>query len=296
MSKRLAGAGHAHFDLRMRRSVMRNFIIIVLILMAGGAAAEVMALSRLDTGDPYPPFCAQQFNGKEVCSSTYKDDILVVSFVKTEGKKSLKVMLNLQDLHSRYSTKNVSVIGILSGEVDLQKLMAFTTENTITFPLFLDGKRQIYGSFGVFVYPTIAVFDRDRKLQYEFGSNTINTKKRVEGGIRFLLGEIGADELEKIMHPVVEKIDPELAKIERQYNFAKISFSRNHFSTAKKIIESSLKNHPEHALSYSLYGYILIQEKNCKSGLKQFERALELDPDLEEAQKGKQVCVGMTVD
>ena len=93
------------------------------------------------------------------------------------------------------------------------------------------------------------------------------------------------------MHPVVEKIDPERAQIERQYNFAKISFSRHHFSTAKKIIESSLKNHPEHALSYSLYGYILIEEKNYKSGLKQFERALELDPDLEEAQKGKQACL-----
>ncbi len=154
----------------------------------------------------------------------------------------------------------------------------------------------MYGSFGVFVYPTITVFDRAGKLQFEFGSNTINTKKRVEGGIRFLLGEIGAGELEEIMHPVVEKIDPERARIERQYNFARMAFTRNHFSTAKKIIESSLEDHPEHALSYSLYGYILIQEKNCTSGLKQFERALELDPDLEEAQKGKQACVGIAVD
>lgn len=270
---------------------MKKFIIIVIILIAGGVSAEVMALRNLNIGEPYPSFCAQQHNGAQICSSKYKDKILVVSFVKMGQKNSLKVMLNMQELHTQYSIKNVSIISIVSDEVDLQELLAFMDKNKITYPLFLDRDRQVYSSFGVVAYPTITIFDQDRNLQYLFGSNTLNIKKRTEGCIRFLLEEIEASELEKIMHPVVEKIDPERARVERHYNFAKKSFANQQFATAKKIVESSLKNFPEHALSYSLYGYILIQEEEYQLGLKQFEHALELDPDLEEAKAGKQICL-----
>ena len=128
-------------------------------------------------------------------------------------------------------------------------------------------------------------------MEYLFGSNTINIKKRVEGCIRFLLDEIEEGELEKIMHPVVEKINPERAKAERYYNFAKNYFGRRQFSKAKKMLESSLERYSEHALSYSLYGYILIEEENYTSCLEQFELALKLDPGLEEAKTGKQVCL-----
>lgn len=270
---------------------MKKFIIIIFTLIAGAVSAEVKALRNIDIGDPYPPFCAQQLNGAQICSSKYKNTILVVAFVKIVQKQFQKIMVNLQELHTQYNAKNVSIICIVSGEIDLQRLIVFTDENKITFPLFLDRNREIYGSFGVFVYPTITVFDQDRKMQYLFGSNTINSKSRIEGAIRFLLAEIGTSELEKIMHPVVEEIDHELAELERNYNFAKSSFAKQQFSIARKIVESSLKNYPDHALSYSLYGYILIQEEDYKLGLKQFELALELNPDLEEAKVGKQTCL-----
>ncbi len=58
---------------------MKKFIIIVLSLIAGGVSAEVMALRNLDIGGPYPSFCAQQHNGAQLCSSNYKDKILVVA-------------------------------------------------------------------------------------------------------------------------------------------------------------------------------------------------------------------------
>jgi len=270
---------------------MKKLIITLVILIAGGVSAEVKALRNIDIGAPYPPFCAQQLNGTQICSSKYKNTVLVASFVKMGQEKSLKVMLNLQELYTQYSAKKVSIICILSGEVDLQQLKNFAEKNNITFPLLLDKNREIYGSFGVFVYPTIAIFDQDRKMQYLMGSTTINIKRRVEGVIRFLLAEIGESELEMILHPVVEEIDHKGAGLERNYNFARNSYAKQQYSIARKIVEASLKKYPDHALSYSLYGYILIAEEDYKLGLKQFERALELDPGLEEAKVGKQTCL-----
>jgi len=273
---------------------MRHVIIIIITLIAWGASAEVMALRNIDIGESYPPFCAPQLNGAQICSGKYKDNILVVSFVRIKQKESLKIMLALEDLHVRYSTKNVSIICLLSGEIDRQELTDFTDKNKLTLPLILDRDREIYGGFGVFVYPTTALFDQDGKLSYLFGSNTINIRKRMEGCIQFLLKEIGAREFEEIMHPVVKKIDPEDAKAQRYYNFAKKSFASQHFSKARKIVESSLEKYPNHALSHSLYGYILVQEEAYQLGLEQFEIALELDPDLEEAKAGRQICMDKT--
>ncbi|MCK5516071.1 MAG: redoxin domain-containing protein [Desulfobulbaceae bacterium] len=270
---------------------MHKIIVIIVTLLAGGASAEVMALRNVDIGDPSPPFCAKQLGGSEICSSKYKDTILVASFIRLDQKKSEKIMLNLQDLHTRYGAGGVSFIGIFSGDVDRQEVVAFVDKTRITFPLLLDEERDIYGGYGVIAYPTTVVFGRDGKMEYLFGSNTINIRKRVEGCIRFLLDEIEEGELEKIMHPVVEKISPERAKAERYYNFAKNYFGRRQFSKAKKMLESSLERYSEHALSYSLYGYILIEEENYTSCLEQFELALKLDPGLEEAKTGKQVCL-----
>ncbi|MBE0583002.1 MAG: TlpA family protein disulfide reductase, partial [Desulfofustis sp.] len=184
---------------------MRKAIIALIILIAGGASAEVKALRNLDVGDSCPSFCAPQLDGAQLCSSDHENSILVTSFVRMDQKESLKVLLALQDLHDRYSTKNVHIIGILSGEIDRQELLDFIGLKELTLPLILDRNREIYGSFGVFVYPTLAVFGQDGKLRFLFGSNTINIGKRVEGTIRFLLAEIDADELEEILHPVVEK-------------------------------------------------------------------------------------------
>ncbi len=271
--------------------VMRKVIIAIIIFLAGGASAEVKALRNLDIGDPCPSFCAPQTDGTQLCSSTFENSILVTSFVRMDQKESLKVLLALQDLHDRYRTKNVFIIGILSGEIDRQELLDFAGRNRLTLPLVLDGNREIYGSFGVFVYPTLAVFGQDGKLSYLFGSNTINIGKRVEGCIRYLSAEIDAGELEKILHPVVEKTDPDNAKASRYYNLARKSFDKQHFSKAKKILEASLEKYPKHAQSHALYGSILMQEEDCPLGLKQFELALEIDPDLEEAKTGKQLCL-----
>ena len=270
---------------------MKKFIVILVTLIAGGASAEVMALRNLGIGDTYPPFCAEQLNGPQVCSSSFKDTIFVASFVRLDQEKSLKVMLAMEELHARYRPRGVSLIGIVSGETERQELMMFADKNKITYPLVLDRDRAIYGSFGVFAYPTITMFGQDGKLAYQFGSNTLNIGQRIDGCVRFLSGDIDAAKLEKIIHPVVDKIDPERARAERYYKFAKNLFDRKQFSKARQIVESSLENYTEHAPSYSLYGYILIREGNYALGLEQFERALKVDPGLEEAKAGRQLCL-----
>lgn len=270
---------------------MKKQIVIILTLIYGLVSAEVWALRSIDIGDTYTPFCVQQLNGEQVCSSKYEDTILVAAFVKIGQSKSLKVLLNMQELFTRYKVKNVSCIGIISGEIEVSELAGYAEKNELTLPLLVDENRDLYGNFGVVAYPTIVVFGGNQKLEYVFGSNILNIKKRVEGCVQYLLAEIEKNELERILYPVAEKSDSKSAISERYYNFSKKLYANQHYSRAKKIVTLSLKDFPDHASSYCLYGYILIQEKNYELALQQFEHALELDPHLEDAQNGRRICL-----
>ncbi len=270
---------------------MKKIIYFTIIWATIIFSTDAMALIHLNIGDPYPQFCGKQLDGKKTCSSEFKDSIVIISFVRLGQSQSQKVMLTLQDLYTKFTGKRVSIFGIVSGDVDLQELIAFRKKNMLTFPIFLDGKREIYSKFGVFVYPSTLVIGQDKKLHYVYNSAMINFKQRLDGSTRYLLKEITEEQFDEILHPVIEKVDQKLARMQRYYNGAKKSFTNQQFSKATKLVTISLKKYPDHVLSLSLYGHILIREREYKLALEQFEKALKLDADLEEAKTGKQICL-----
>lgn len=271
---------------------MKKIIIIaVTLLLAGVASADVMALRNLNVGDMYPQFCGSNVDGKKICSNDFGDNVLVLSFLKIEQARSKKAMLSLQEVFDKFNGKKVTVLGIISGEINKGELSAYKKENKLTFPIILDTDRSIYGLFGVFVYPSTIISGQDKTLQYMFNSNLFNYTKRLNGTVSYLLKEINEDEFDEILHPVYKKIDQEVERRQRYYNGAYKHYTKKNFGKAEKLVKISLMKYPDHAQSHSLYGYLYIREKDYKSALKHFEKALEVNPDLEEAKIGKQICL-----
>lgn len=271
--------------------IVKKHILVIVFVLLSAASADCKAFRFVDVGDPYPQFCAQQFHADQVCSSSYEKKIAVISFFKLNQSNSQKVLIDLQELHTKHGGKNVSIVGILSGEAESQALDEFLKTNKITFPILLDQNRQVYGAFGVFVYPATGIFGGDKILKYYLPARRMNFKKHVDGYTRFLLKEISESELEKIIHPPVDKTDPKHKKAENYYNFAKVYFKQGKFEKARELLDSAIEAYDKHAPSYSLYGHIYIQEKEYQLGLEKFENALSIDPELEEAKTGKQICL-----
>lgn len=264
-------------------------VCVIVCLVMSLRSADCAAYRFVDIGDPYPPFCAQQFHGKQECSSSYENTILVLSFFTLDQTRSQKVLLDLQDLSIKYA--NVSFVGILSGEADLQALDEFLETHKIEISILLDPDRKIYGDFGVFMYPSTGIFSQDKRLKYYLPARRINFKTHVDGYIRFLREDISEGELEKIIHPVADTTDPNYKKAENYYNFARVLFEQGKFDQAKKLLESSINASELYAPSYALYGSIHIEEKEYQLGLDKFEAALSIDSELEEAKIGKQICL-----
>lgn len=270
---------------------MKKITILILFLFVSVSSADSNAYRFVNVGDPYPPFCAEQFRGIRVCSDSYDNRIVVISFFSLNQTASQKVLRDLQEVYVKLTGKNVSVLGILSEDADPQMIEAFLTENKITFPILLDKDRQIYGSFGVFVYPSTGIFSEDKKLRYYLPSEKVNYKECIERYVRFLLKEISESELEAIIHPAADYTASNVKQAENYYNFAKIYFDRGKFDKATKLLDSALAANSHYALAYSLYGYLHIQRQEYQLGLEKFKFALGIDPNLEEAQKGMQICL-----
>jgi len=261
------------------------------IFIASASSADCAAYRFVDIGDPYPAFCAQQFQGDRVCSEKYEDTILVLTFFTLQQTSSEKVMNDLQEVAVRYQGKDLSVIGILSGEADLQGLDEFVRAHTLTFPILLDPDRRVYGDFGVFLYPATGIFARDKSLRYYLPARRINFDKHVDGYVRFLLEEISDSELEAILHPPQDTTDPNYKKAENYHNFARVYYKKGKLDKVKELLELSIQAYKNYALAYSLYGYVYIQEEAYEQGLEQFELALEIEPELQEALEGRQICL-----
>ena len=163
---------------KWKKFIHIHLCVIVCIVMTVGSA-DCAAYRFINIGDLYPPFCAQQFHRKQECSSSYENKILVLSFFTLPQTKSQKVLLDLQDLSIKYA--NVSFVGILSGEADLQALDEFLETNKIEIPILLDPDRKIYGDFGVFMYPSTGIFSQDKRLKYYLPARRINFKTHVDG-------------------------------------------------------------------------------------------------------------------
>lgn len=274
------------------RRFIRGVIVLLLVTLINFLSiVDAKALRNLNIGDQYPQFCGEQLGDRKVCSSEFEDNVVIAIFVRLSQPQSREVMLILQDLFANYNGKDVSIVVIVSGEVDLQDLTTFKEKNKLTYPIILDENRQIYGKYGVIAYPSTILAGRDKKIHYLFGSAMTNFKRRLDGATRYLLNEIDKDEFDRIIHPVRKVIDIKEARIRRYYNGAKSYFDRKQFAKAKRLVKISLQQHPEHALSISLYGSVFLQEEKYERALEQFEKALKINPDLEEAKNGKKICL-----
>ncbi len=269
----------------------KNLLIIVLFLLASTNSADCAAYRFVDIGEPYPAFCAQQFQGEQICSEQYENTVLVVTFFTLPQSNSEKALRDLQEIALRHQGKKLAVVGILSGEADLHALDEFIRAQALTIPILLDPDRRVYGDFGVFLYPATGIFDRNGILRYYLPAYRINFNKHMDGYVRFLLGEIAQNELETILHPPVDTTAPNVKKAESYCNFAKIYFKKGDLKKVKELLELSFQASDTYAPAHALYGHVYIQEQEYRLGLEQFEMALELDPDLQEALEGRQFCL-----
>lgn len=253
---------------------MRLTILILLTLLLSPFTYAI----GIPVGGIAPDFTLKSLDGKAVSLKEYKGTILVLVYWETGQARSLMAIEDGKDIFKKYKAKGVQVIGIIAEADKTEEVRGIIREHQIDFPVLLDPERQVYGDYGIRVYPSTVVIDKEGRLAYDLPGHAPIYKTALEADLQYMLGEIDQKKLKELLSPYKEIKDEAAFEAERRYNLA-LSFTETRlFDKAIEAAKKSIEAKADIAKSHILLGFLYLNAKEADKAIAQFNKAIELEP------------------
>lgn len=240
----------------------------------------------IPVGGIAPDFTLMAIDGKTVTLKEYKGNILVLVYWETGQDRSLMALDDGKDLFKKYKAKGVRVIGIIAETENVNEVNRILREHEIDFPVLLDPERQVYGDYGIRVYPSTVVIDREGKLAYDLPGHAPIYKMTLEADLQYMLGEIDQGKLKETLSSHREIKDEAALEAERRYNLA-LNFTETRlFDKAIDAVKKSIEAKADIAKAHILLGFLYLNAKEADKAISHFNKAIELEPLSHDAMTG----------
>jgi tetratricopeptide (TPR) repeat protein len=180
----------------------------------------------------------------------------------------------------------VRIIGLISKPDNMETVMKIMDDYEIDFPVLIDAERDVFSGYGIRVYPTTIIIDRDGKVAHSIPGHALNYKITLGAHLKYLLGEVDEEELKDMLSPRREAKDDSLLKAVRTYNLALKFTEAKLLDQAVDTVRKAIEIKPDIAKPYILLGFLLLAQEEADDALEQFNKALELDPQSHDAKTG----------
>ncbi len=261
-----------------------RFIIPILVFMF--LLSPVSDAISVEIGEVAPDFTLSSINGDIISLGETKGSVTVLLYWRTGQKRSLAALKDSKDILKFFKGKDVNVISVIADSENQDEVKSFFSENKIDFPVVVDSGRQLYSNYGIRVYPTTVIIDREGIIAHNIPSHPLSYKKILKGHLKKALGEINEKELEESLSTHTKKIDEATLESHRHYNLAMKFVESGQIElaimTAKKSVDAKLELVEPHVL----LGFLYIEDKEADMALEAFNTALELDPHSNDAKTG----------
>jgi tetratricopeptide (TPR) repeat protein len=149
----------------------------------------------------------------------------------------------------------------------------------ITVPVLLDEKELLYGTYGLFILPTVAIVDRDGTLKTAVGY-THSISDNIMGEVQIMLGLKTAEELERELNPeeVVEPPD-NVKKARTRLNLGRQFMDKGLMDMAGSEFEKAVELDPNNVEALAELGGFHLRQKDYEKALDELTKAIELNPD-----------------
>lgn len=262
---------------------MRQFSLFFAIILLFSSVSDAISIPL---GTSAPDFTLMSLDGDLISLKEQKGQVVVLIYWRTDHKRSLLALKDGSEVVTSLKNKELKIISIIADTDDKEKARTVLSENKINFPVIVDKDRNIYSAYGIRVYPTTIIVDKEGVVFKDIPSHPLTYKKYLRGHIMKALGEIDEAGLQKMLDTHREKKDENTLEAERLYNlamkFTKSSLQDMALNTAMKSIEVK----PDMAKSHILLGFLYLEAEKTDSALESFNKALSLDPKSKEAQTG----------
>ncbi|UCD36263.1 MAG: redoxin domain-containing protein [Nitrospiraceae bacterium] len=237
-------------------------------------------------GGEAPAFTMNSADGKRVSLSDLKGKVVVMIFWRTDQERSVLALQDAMDVLNKYKAKGMEALGIIEDSDNRDVAVAILKDHGIDFPLLIDKERRTYGDYGVRVFPTTVIIDKQGILAYDIPSHPLTYKTKLRGYVERALGEISESQLEDVLSPHKEGADQSTLEATRLYNLALRFTETQMYEMAIDSANKSIGANPKMTDSHILSGFLYLETGQKEKALASFQKALELAPESNDAKTG----------
>lgn len=259
-------------------------VFCMMVLLLFSPASNAINISH---GQPAPGFSLSSIDGNRISLSEYKGKIVIFIYWRTDHERSLDALKDGAVVLKKFKGKDVQIISAVAESEKIDDVKEILMTNGIEYPVFVDSNRQIYSSYGIRVYPTTVIIDKNGTLAHDIPSHPLTYKRKLEGYVKNLLGEIDENELKEVLSSRKDSKDKASLEALRLYNLALKFTKSGMLDMAIDTAGKSVAAKPDMTKSHILLGFLYLETKEADKALEAFNRAIELDPHSHDALTGK---------
>ncbi len=259
------------------------------LLVAAASLHPARAAAAGELGDVVEPLELKTLDGKKEPIASKKAQANVVMFFRTGQEFSEDALKAMAECEKEFAAKPVHWVGVVSDSESLDVVRQEVAAAGVKMPVLVDVGDALYGRLEIRLHPYTIILDKDRRVVVREPFHKISFCDRVKAQIRFVLKEVGAEEIAKLENPEkgTFRIPGGVAK--RHLNYGRLLLEQKKWEKALEQAEKALVEGPL-APAYTLRGHALVGLGKCAEAIAAFDQALKLDPGDVGAKEGRKGC------
>jgi tetratricopeptide (TPR) repeat protein len=261
----------------------RLLILLIFLLLIFTPMSNAISIP---IGEQAPDFSLSTPDGGTVSKGDFKDRTLILLFWRTGQERSDLSLKDTDEIVKKHKKQGVDVVCIIESSDDQALAAKKIKDEGISCPLLIDHDRRTYGDYGIRVYPTTVIINKEGAVAYDLPSHPLTYKVKLESYVRRLLGEINDEQLENALSPHKEKKDDATLEAMRLHNLALKFVKMRMIDQALNTAEKSVEAKPDLVEPLTLLGFLYIETDQAEKALETFNKAIKLDPQSNDVKTG----------
>ena len=265
----------------MIKTFSLHIVCLLVALMPLRSSAAALPLRNLELGDPVPQLTLPAVGGGMEDALGADGEITVILFWGTDSEdkteRSVELLHTLESIGESYGDQGVVVRSVNVDTENRGFAEKLLKDEGVAVPTLLDVDEELYGVYGLFIFPTVAIVDREGALIAAVGY-TRRISVHITGQGEVMLGLKTAEELDSDLNPVAVIEPPENEmKASRRLNLGRMFMERRLYDLAGPEFERAVELDPDNAEAHAELGAFLVRADKLEEARAELDRATELD-------------------
>ncbi len=254
------------------------FIIMSFLFLCARQTQGAFPFRNVKKGLPLPHFCVYPLTTQEkLCSENLRGKLSILFFwgadLPIKKERTIKILQEFRKTEPFLKKRAVRFISINVQNDDLKTIEEVVKSSKTNYPIYVDRHKEAYKALGIFVMPSVLIIDKQGKI-VEGEAYSHYLIKKIKEKIQTIMGEKHSIKKDTKNSKIKQKTTKE-KMADRYFNMGKIMLKRRMPKEAIKEFQKALELNPLLYKAHIAIGCIYLQEGNIKQAIHELKISLK---------------------